>query len=442
MLSVVVFGSCESFVNLDPPKNQLATETVFSDSLGARGALKGIYIDIMEGGGLASGALSIYTGLSADELIYSSSSGYEHQFYLNEVAVNNSINSSSFWTKTYKFIYATNAIMEGVQASEGISFTAKESIIAEARLVRGLCYFYLANLYGAIPLVMSTDYNINRRLERSSQGEAYAFAEEDLTYARDYLQSTVVLNTHATKFAAEALLAKVFLYQGKYDLALDASTKVIASRYFSLEEELADVFLANSKEAIWKLSPVSTHAETWEGYYFIPRSQSSLPNFIISPTLYGSFEAGDKRKIAWIATSRIQDNDYHYPFKYKERAPAAKEEYSMMRLAELYLIRAEANAKLNYVQASVADLNVIRTRAGLTEYTFQNQEALLLAIEKERQVELFCEWGNRWFDLIRTGRAMTVLSTVKPGWKGSAEHYPIPQPELDSNPNLTQNEGY
>lgn len=134
--------------------------------------------------------------------------------------------------------------------------------------------------------------------------------------------------------------------------------------------------------------------------------------------------------------------DYYYPFKYKQKRPSKTEEYSIIRLAEVYLIRAEANAKSNHLLEALSDLNTIRIRAGLPEITTQSQEEVLLAIEKERQVELFCEWGNRWFDLIRTGRAAIVLSAGKPNWNSSAVRYPIPQSEIDANRSLTQNDGY
>ena len=117
----------------------------------------------------------------------------------------------------------------------------------------------------------------------------------------------------------------------------------------------------------------------------------------------------------------------------------------VLRFAELYLIRAEARAqqnKLTGANSAASDINVIRTRAGLSNTTATTQAALLLAVEKERQVELFTEWGHRWFDLRRTGRIDAVLSAVKPTWKPTAALFPIPYLEIQRNPLLTQNNGY
>jgi hypothetical protein len=115
----------------------------------------------------------------------------------------------------------------------------------------------------------------------------------------------------------------------------------------------------------------------------------------------------------------------------------------VLRLAEQYLIRAEARARLGKVPESQADINAIRSRSGLSNTTAADPAALLLAIEKERQVELFSEWGHRWLDLKRTGRADAVLGAEKPtDWQPTDALYPIPQNEILSNPLLTQNLGY
>jgi hypothetical protein len=115
----------------------------------------------------------------------------------------------------------------------------------------------------------------------------------------------------------------------------------------------------------------------------------------------------------------------------------------VLRLAELFLIRAEANAQLNNVSNAVDDLNVLRTRAGLDLLPNSlSQQDCLNAVYQERRVELFAEWGHRWFDLKRTGQADAVLGTMKPAWKSSAVLYPIPFGEIQLNPLLTQNAGY
>jgi hypothetical protein len=121
----------------------------------------------------------------------------------------------------------------------------------------------------------------------------------------------------------------------------------------------------------------------------------------------------------------------------------------VLRLAEQYLIRAEAEANQGDSTDAMNDLNKIRNRAGLANYSLLNNGPLLIAILHERQVELFTEWGNRWFDLIRTGAINAVLGSpgnvcqAKGGvWVSTSELFPIPQSEILDDPNLHQNPGY
>jgi len=133
--------------------------------------------------------------------------------------------------------------------------------------------------------------------------------------------------------------------------------------------------------------------------------------------------------------------------KYKQKStnmgPMLAEDDVVMRLAEQYLIRAEANAALGKTSESAADLNVLRRRAGLRDLpSDMTKEQLVLQVEKERRAELFVE-GHRWFDIVRTGRANAVFGAAKPAtWKPHAVLLPIPQAEMDLNQNLVQNPGY
>jgi hypothetical protein len=163
-----------------------------------------------------------------------------------------------------------------------------------------------------------------------------------------------------------------------------------------------------------------------------------------------SFEANDNRKSQWLGTTSVNGNTYFFPFKYKigrlDAMPNGNIDqfYMVFRLAEQYLIRAEARAHLNNITNAIADLNFIRVRAGITDIsnTIVQQEALE-AIAHERQVELFAEWGHRWMDLKRTNKCNKVLASIKgSNWQPTDTLYPIPYSEIMSAPNLIQNEGY
>ena len=165
-----------------------------------------------------------------------------------------------------------------------------------------------------------------------------------------------------------------------------------------------------------------------------------------------SFELGDNRKTFWVDSLTSNGKTFYYPFKYKissATAPATEYE-NIFRLAEQYLIRAEAEISTNPAQ-TVADLNVVRTRAGLPNYAgLTDAASLKTAILHERQVELFTEFGGfRWLDLKRSGTADAVMGppgnacAAKGGtWSSYKQLYPIPLPDINLDHNLTQNPGY
>jgi hypothetical protein len=217
------------------------------------------------------------------------------------------------------------------------------------------------------------------------------------------------------------------------------------------------VFLKNSKEAIWQIMPVNVNQNTTDANSFIlvsdPNSQQ--PTYI-SSFLLNSFETGDRRKTNWMSVYTSGTGTYYYPSKYMANRitptnpPTPPTEYLMViRLAEMYLIRAEARAQLNNVSGAQADLNVLRARAGLINTIAADKASLLTAILHERQVELFTEWGHRWFDLIRSGNinsVMTVVTAAKTSgaisWKPYQQLYPLNYVDIQLDPNLTQTVGY
>jgi hypothetical protein len=206
------------------------------------------------------------------------------------------------------------------------------------------------------------------------------------------------------------------------------------------------VFLDGSTEAIWQLPATGPSHVTAEAYAFIPASAGTIPPFPVSLWLVNAFEANDLRMQDWLGTVTVNAVKLYYPYKYKNKLTTSPttEDYMLLRLGEQYLIRAEASAELNNGAAALADVNLVRTRAGLAASTADptSQTAVLNAIMHERQVELFTEWGSRWYDLKRTGLAGTVLPAEKSSWTASAALYPVPLLQLQDDVNLNQNPGY
>jgi hypothetical protein len=193
------------------------------------------------------------------------------------------------------------------------------------------------------------------------------------------------------------------------------------------------------------LAPIVAKMNSTEASVFIPASPGIRPQYAISDGLLNSFEPGDLRRSQWIKATTGGTTTYYYPYKYQVISSPSPAEYNVvLRLAEQYLIRAEARAWLNNVEGAVADINVIRRRAGLPSLPITiSQDQCLAAVEKERKTELFTEWGHRWIDLKRLGRANDVLSAEKGSvWQSADQLYPIPFSEIDRDPNMVQNPGY
>ncbi len=444
--------SCKKFILVDPPVDQVVSESIFSDDKSAVSAVAGLYSQMMSSPlYFTNGGLSVFAGLSADEIYNTSASVTYDPFVKNAIPANESTtNFNRFWAKGYSFIYQANSILEGLQKAIGISGSTKQQLTGEMKLTRALCYFYLTNIYGDVPLEITTNYIINAKMARASSDLIYNQIKLDLIDAESLLKDSYPTpgRVRPNKFTASALLARVYLYQHDWINAELQSSSVINCGIYSLlnTSELGDVFKIGSNETIWELMSVSIFFNTAEGNTFIPFSSTTKPSLALTSTLINSFESGDQRGIPgiWVECDSVNGTDYCYPYKYKVRTePLGLENNIVFRLAEQYLIRAEARAQQSELVDAESDLNVIRNRAGLPNIIYSSQLTLLSAIQHERQVELFTEWGHRWLDLKRTQQADDILAPIKGSdWQSTDVLYPVPSFEIQSNPNLIQNQGY
>jgi hypothetical protein len=448
--------SCEDFVEVEAPDNKLVQEVVFNSDATAESAMTGIYNQLFLAA-FSSGqtsSVTLLSGLSADNIrnIYTTNI-VRVQFEQNELVPDNE-NNLNIWSSAYNTIYMTNALLEGLSNSEEISRDLKTRLEGEARFVRAFTYFYLVNLYGDIPIILSTNYRENQLAVRNPIADVYSQITDDLRIAVDLLGINYSSGerTQVNKLAATALLARVYLYLEDWEQAEMLSTKVInETTTYELLNEINDVFLANSKEAIWQISPIGggglvTH--TNEGNIFIiDPIFSFLAGFQLEEDFADVFEKTDRRFINWIGYHEGKNAHFSHKYKVRNSSDFPIVEYSMvLRLAEQYLIRAEARAGKGDLSGSIEDIDVIRERAGVALISESNpgisQKEILDVILEERRKELFAEWGHRWLDLKRTGRAGEVLGANNPLWKPTDLLYPIPTEERMKNLNLSQNPGY
>jgi hypothetical protein len=447
MLQELLLTSCKKFIAVDDPNDQLNSDMVFSDSSTAVSAITGIYSEMLTSRNLFSNSsITLYGGMSADEL-YSYAPGLNEEFTKNQITQVNHVNiDNSFWKPAYKYIYAANLAIEKLSQSQGLSGSLKNQLTGEAKFIRAFCFFHLVNLFGDVPLIISSKYQDNTNAPRTTTAAVYTQIINDLSDAKNLLSADYVTaeRVRPNKWTAAALLSRCFLYTSQWQNAATEANSIIATGVYSLEADLNNVFLNTSTEAIWQLKPVRPGFNTYEGLEILPTSPFSYPTYLVTANLRGSFETGDNRKSAWI-NSRVYNNDtLYFPYKYKVPNGATLSEYYMVfRLAEQYLIRAEAALNLNNISDARANLNSLRARAGLGNTLANDIPSLKLAIERERQAELFCEWGHRWYDLKRTDRANNILAPIKGAtWQSTDVLWPVPQQEINLNSLLTQNPGY
>jgi hypothetical protein len=446
LLLPLAFASCRKFVQVSPPAGQSTTAQVFSSDATATAAMNGVYSQMMGTNyGFADAAVTLYAGLSADELYNTSSNPPVDQFTQNILTAGNAILQSNFWGDAYSYLYQVNAILAGLSVSTAVSTPVRTQLTGEASCVRAFCYLYLSGLFGEVPLETGTNYTINAVAPRAAVVQVYQQMVSDLLTGQSLMSPAYPTQgpLRPNKWTASALLARVYLYQGNWAGADSESSKVIDSGNYKLVLDPNQVFLAYSPEAIWQMTPVVPGLNTFEGNDLIPSDSTLVPAYAIDNGLLSAFEAGDLRKADWLGHNTVSGQTFYYPYKYKvQTGNVNTENYMVLRLAEQYLIRSEARAQMGDIQGARADLNNIRSRAGLASTTAATIPTLLAAILQERRVELFAEWGARWFDLRRSGTIAAVLSAEKQSWTGTDTLYPIPLSQLQANTFLTQNPGY
>lgn len=464
--------SCKKFLAVPSPETSTDASIAYGTDGNAAAIVTGIYASISNGPFTSFGitSLSLFPALSADELtLYDLTNSTYLPYYQNSLKAETA-NGSNFWSQIYPILFVTNDAIAGLLNSTTLTPSIKQQLLGEAKFVRAFCYFYLVNLYGDVPLALTTDYQVNRQLTRAPVAQVYLQIIKDLNDAESLLNSNylagdiktiTVERTSPNKWAATALLARVYLYTGQWDSAEAYATATINNVSLYSLDTLNGVFLKNSMEAIWQLQPVLNNpSNTQDARLFILDTlgpdASSYPVYL-SNNVINSFEANDLRKVNWVDSVVVNNLTYYFPYKYKDDGMSSNvTEYLMvLRLGEQYLIRAEARAELGKIMGpfgAVSDLDVIRERAGLPDYSGSIDSAsVLAAILHERQVEFFTEWGHRWFDLKRTGNINSVMgapgnSCINKGgkWNPNSALYPIPLLEIQRNPNLVghQNPGY
>lgn len=432
------FSSC-NILEKQKPQVSLATETVFSNTAGARAALTGCY------GGLTSInyyglRYPIFADMLADNLAHSGTFPSFAEFFNRNLLPQNT-EVTSMWTALYDAINRTNNFVVGAEALNSEDFKAeKAASIAEARGLRGFHYANLVRYWGGVPIVLTPTTSTSPsalNVTRATEAEVYKQALEDLTFAETNAPDPGAASAgKLNKLVASALKSRVHLYTKEWQLALDAANRVINSRRYSLVSSYRALYDAkNGAETIWELQ-FDTNNTNQFAFFFFPAAAGGRNEMRPATSLPGAYETGDTRRAASIGqtggTLPVGAVTKYF------RIATSNDNIHLIRYAEVLLNAAEAQNELGRTTEAVALVNQIRQRAGLAPSTAATQADVRLAIERERRVEFAFE-GHRWFDIKRTDRLQGALN-VNPADK--VRFLPIPFRETINNPNMKQNEGY
>ena len=467
--------SCDKFLDLEPVSSGIAVENQSSDSVlyksasEAEAALAGVYADFrneyweldyfVNGDAQADGA---YAG--ADN---------PSNFQIDDFNIDaTNLNVSRDWAYLYSTIGKANLVIDNVDAVTDTLLTAerKKGIIAEASFIRAFMYFQLVQLWGDVPLVLNSvssfDLDILPLLFplRTPMDSVYLQIIKDLETALPDVPVSAINKNYVTKGAVNATLAKVYATVEPHDWTKVSQycDEVVAGPYSLLPEfeQLWDNMHENSVESIFEINYDGTSSSgNWGVSMFLgfDWKKFNLP----SNDLVKAFddEQDNIRKASSIlfqdvsglwSDSKWPQNNYPFIYKYRIADSPSPQNYIFIRLADILLLKAEALNELGNVNSAAALVNQIRDRVNLTNTGATTQEAMRLAIEKERMLELAFE-AHRWFDLKRTGRAIEVMNNAKGpdgvtplGYNLTPNRlvWPIPQSEMDKNSNLVQNDGY
>ncbi len=446
LFALLIWGltGCEDLLDTDP-YHSIPSDEAINTAQDVERAINGCY-SAMQSNGYYARHYLIFGDLAADNLRWTGTHDGYDQVNSNNILADN-VYVESIWSSIYIALNRVNNTLAAIPDVDPdlMNDASKNRAMAELRFLRALHHYNLMRLFGPIPVrtepATAGDADLN--IPRQSMETVLELIYDDLEFAMEHITEQISMG-RASKPAAQALMARVKLHdyfirdnEAHLDDAIAFATHVIEDYGLNLEPDYANLFInGGSMESVFELA-FNEQEDNRLGFYFFPTALSGRYEVAPPQEFIDSFSEDDLR----METSISFEGADPYGNKYTDIQTGTDNVY-IFRLAEMHLIRAEAmilkeDANLDLIRE---DINAIRERAGLLPVTTSNYPALLQEVEIQRQKEFAFE-GHRWFDLVRTNRAMEVLENV------TSEHqllFPIPLSEILANDHdgMYQNEGY
>jgi hypothetical protein len=454
LTGLILLSSCESILEVDPT-NSVASKDAIKDRNSAIAALRGMYSSL-QADGYYGQYMVVWPDLAADNLEHTGTFSTNNELDANHILATNAT-IAGIWGSIYNSISRANYILKYVPPLRDVSEEEKADMKGQAYFVRALGYSNLVKMFGAVPVIMEPVTNLTgiKKPSRSPKEEVYALIIKDLDSALANLplptteetNTVPIVSGMAGYYSALALKARVALYMQDYGMAMSCAEGVISSDLYGLAGSYPDIFDPGSpysSESLFELDFTSQDANSL-AFWFFYDDFGGRYEYAPTPELIAAYEENGNDDRLWVNTYHYVDTAYgidlYMGTKYVDIATGS-DNVIILRLAEMYLIRAEASLHgITYADpvddAAIYDVNSIRNRAGADPYP-NDHVVTLDDILKERRLEFAFE-GHRWFDLVRTGKVQDFVPSVT---SQNQWLWPVPQREREVNPNLEQNTGY
>lgn len=466
--AVTLLTGCTKAINNEVPQNSIPVADLAKDPVSIRAALNGAYASMLSANYMGL-RYWLFADLYADNLSHVGTFPSFAQFATKNLLSDN-VEISNMWQQIYSAINRANQVIDAATSNNNPAFTDKASVIAQARALRAYHYFNLIRYWGGnengfnkgndpsgktwgVPLrlkpsLVEADTD---PIARSGEAETWNQILADLDPTNVISRLPTSGNRNITQRGANALRARVQLYREQW-----AEAEALATTVINANPGLTNINFANGglytnlygavapiSEVIWTL-PFDPTNQNSIAFFYLPASLGGRNEVSSTTTLLAAHELNDARRLINFTSTTYPANFPASPavsaktLKYT-RVSTGDDFYHHIRLAEVYLIRAEARARIGTdLAGAAADLNVVRARAGLSNTTAATQAQLLSAILDERRLELAHE-GHRFFDLRRYGRLDLLGMTTN----SHRVRLPIPLTELfRSGSVLEKNPGY
>ena len=442
LLFILLFASCKKFLAIQPV-DSVSDQVTIVDAASAQTAVRGVYRSLASDNYYGS-LFQTFGYLPGDNVQWTGSQSIIQQYISHNITADNG-NLESVWAGIYATINGANHVIAKVPAVVDPTLTPalRNQLTGEGYFIRALAYFDLARTWGGVPITLKPTLSATDKdtVPRSTVAQVYAQVLNDLNAADTLLPLPATQNpVRANRETVWALKARFYLYRQNWALAASYASQVIAdTKNYTLLNPYSSFFTPASavatKESVFELSYSTTYTNGHRGYWQPPANGGTrqwAPNDAFVALVNDPLTGGNRSALVAKTSAGLWYGNLYY------RSPATDPAY-IIRIAELYLIRAEAAAQQNTnLSAAISDLNAVRNRAGLAGTTAATQADILLAIENERRIEFAFE-PHRWFDLVRTGRAAAVLGISDP----NKYVFPFPAAEVVlSKGLLSQNAGY